>query len=219
MSTCVLNFDVINPRATAWAGEQSSAAIRGITSEARRAVRNIISRSFAEGIPHRQTARMLRSIIGLTDGQANAVMNLRQKLIAHPGRLIRAGGVPIRVPKAGFTEAMLQRRLNSYAKRLHNFRAYRIARHETMSAANAGQHQMWQQAQENGLLRKTQTKEWIVTPDDRLCEICAPLNGSVALLNEPFPDIGVQGPPAHIMCRCTMGLSTKVVPSIPGVVL
>ncbi len=209
MSTCVVNFDIFNPRAAAWAGEQSSAAIRGITAEARRAVRNIIARSFAEGIPHRQAARLLRSIIGLTEGQATAVMNLRKTLLANPGKLIRAGKVPIRVPKAGFTEAMLERRLKSYSRRLLNRRAYTIARNETMTAANRGQMQLWQQAQERNLLRKDTVKEWIITPDDRLCDICEPLSGSKALLNEDFSGIGVQGPPAHILCRCTMGLGLK----------
>ena len=209
MSTCVLNFDMINPRAQAWAGQRSATAVRGITAEARRAVRNILARGFAEGIPHGQMARMLRSVIGLTEGQANAVMNLRASILKNPGKLIRAGKVPIRVPKAGFTEAALERRLKSYSRRLLNRRAYTIARNETMTAANIGQHQLWQQAQEQRLLRSTQVKEWIVTPDDRLCEICEPLNGSAALLNEPFEDIGVQSPPAHILCRCTMGLSVK----------
>ncbi len=209
MSTCVLNFDMINPRAQAWAGQRSATAVRGITAEARRAVRNILARGFAEGIPHGQMARMLRSVIGLTEGQANAVMNLRASILKNPGKLIRAGKVPIRVPKAGFTEAMLERRLKGYARRLLNRRAYVIARNETMTAANIGQHQLWQQAQEQRLLRKDAVKEWIITPDNRLCEICEPLSGLKALLNEPFENIGVQGPPAHILCRCTMGLGTK----------
>ena len=209
MSTCVLNFDVTNPRAVGWAGQQSAKAVQGITAEARQAVRRVIARSFSEGIPHKQAARLLRSVIGLTEGQANAVMNLRATILKHPGRLVKAGRVPIRVPKKGFTEAMLQRRLHSYSRRLLNHRAYAIARNETMTAANIGQHQLWQQAQEQRLLRKDAVKEWIVTPDDRLCAICEPLNGLVAPLNEPFENIGVQGPPAHILCRCTMGIGTK----------
>lgn len=88
-------------------------------------------------------------------------------------------------------------------------RAETIARTETMKASNEGQSQAWGQAVQKGLLVGDEKKEWITTPDDRLCPICEPLDGQQVGLDEPFDVDGdqVDAPPAHPNCRCTMGLS------------
>lgn len=88
-------------------------------------------------------------------------------------------------------------------------RAEVIARTETMRASNEGQLEAWDQATEAGLLTGDESKEWIVTPDDRLCPICAPMEGETAGLAEDFDVDGdkIDGPPAHPNCRCTIGLS------------
>lgn len=88
-------------------------------------------------------------------------------------------------------------------------RADVIARTESMRAANEGQSQAWDQATEAGLLTGDEKQEWIVTPDDRLCPICEPLDGEQTGLDGTFKVDGVEidGPPAHPRCRCTIGLA------------
>jgi SPP1 gp7 family putative phage head morphogenesis protein len=87
-------------------------------------------------------------------------------------------------------------------------RAEVIARTEVMRASNAGQIEAWDQATEAGLLTGNESKEWIVTPDDRLCPICEPMDGVQVGLDEMFDVDGdqVDEPPAHPNCRCTIGL-------------
>lgn len=87
-------------------------------------------------------------------------------------------------------------------------RAEVIARTETMRASNEGQQEAWDQATESGLLTGDEKQEWIVTPDDRLCPICEPMDGVQVGLDELFDVDGdqVDGPPAHPNCRCTIGL-------------
>lgn len=89
-------------------------------------------------------------------------------------------------------------------------RADLIARTETIAASVNGQQEAWDQAVDDGLLTGDENQVWIVTPDDRLCEICEPLDGVEAPLGGVFesPD-GDQydGPPAHPRCRCAVGLS------------
>lgn len=87
-------------------------------------------------------------------------------------------------------------------------RAENIARTETMRASNQGQLEAWDQATEAGVLTGDEKKEWIVTPDDRLCPICEPMEGELAPLDGTFDVDGtrVDGPPAHPRCRCTVGL-------------
>lgn len=85
-------------------------------------------------------------------------------------------------------------------------RAERIARTETMRASNEGLLESWRQALDEELIEGDLKKEWITTPDDRLCPVCEPLDGEQVGVDETF-SVGVVTPPAHPNCRCTMGLS------------
>lgn len=89
-------------------------------------------------------------------------------------------------------------------------RAQTIARTETMKASNQGQKELWEQATEKGLLTGKEQQEWIVTPDDRLCDVCEPMDGETAPMDGQFrlnTGEDVDGPPAHPNCRCTIALS------------
>ena len=46
-------------------------------------------------------------------------------------------------------------------------------------------------------------KTWSTALDETVCEICEPLEGEIARVNEPF-SLGENQPPAHVNCRCTM---------------
>ena len=87
-------------------------------------------------------------------------------------------------------------------------RAELIARTETMTAANAGQQEAWDQAVEDGFLTGEEKQEWITTPDDKLCPICTDMDGEQVGLDEQFDVDGdlIDAPPAHPNCRCTIGL-------------
>jgi len=53
------------------------------------------------------------------------------------------------------------------------------------------------------------TKEWFTNVDDRVCEICEPLDGKVVDINEDF-DGGISEPPAHVNCRCWIQTRTRI---------
>lgn len=86
-------------------------------------------------------------------------------------------------------------------------RADLIAHHESMLAANEGQRQSWDQAVDAGLLTGTEKRTWIATADQVVCLICEELDGRVADLDGEYPDPGGDGPPQHLRCRCTEGIS------------
>jgi SPP1 gp7 family putative phage head morphogenesis protein len=203
-----MSFSMTNPEAVRWLQEHGGELVTGITKTTQQAIARILIRSFREGIPTREAARLIRPLIGLTEGHADAVFNLREAIRANPGKKIWAGRSPIRVPRGGATADFVARRSQQYASRLLNFRANMIARTEAITASNMGQQHLWQQAMEQGLITSEQTKEWIVTPDDRLCPICEELGGEVQLVEDSF-SVGVPSPPAHALCRCTMGLSSR----------
>jgi SPP1 gp7 family putative phage head morphogenesis protein len=214
-----LHFDLVNPESVRWAQTRAGELITGLADASREAVlgaiRSIIAASYTQGIPVPQVARLLREYIGLTPQYAEAVTRLRVEMLANPGRKLWAGRTAIRVPRDGASWDLIAKRSGEYARRLLNTRARVIARTETIAAANQGQLQLWRQAVQQRLLRGTEYKRWIVTPDDRLCPICEGLAGEEVPLEENF-SVGVDSPPAHAQCRCTFGLVRRraVLPGI-----
>ena len=95
-------------------------------------------------------------------------------------------------------------------------RAKLIAQTETMSAANGGARLAMQTAQTDGLLPPNARIEWIVTPDDRLCDRCRAMDRqTVPLINGAFTEPGKVGggvmyPPLHPRCRCTIAIAPDV---------
>ena len=58
-------------------------------------------------------------------------------------------------------------------------------------------------------------KTWYTNNDDLVCEICEPLDGMEVELDEGFTTAkdkreGLDGPPAHVNCRCWMRTTTKI---------
>ncbi len=88
-------------------------------------------------------------------------------------------------------------------------RAELIARNETFRAVAEGQRQAWDQAVGDGLLTGDEKRTWIVVGDDKVCPICDGLDGQTVGLDESYQGDGEEydGPPAHVNCRCTEGIS------------
>ena len=177
-------FDVANPEAIAWAERHAAELVTDITTEARAAIRAIVSDSFNSGMAPREQAKLIRATIGLTERDAGAVMKRQLKDLA-----------------SGMDSARATKRAEKYADKLLRSRSKTIARTEAMRASNEGQAQLWQQARAKGLLDSTAMKVWI-TADP--CPICAPLEGETVPMDGVF-SVG-QDPPLHPNCRCTIGL-------------
>lgn len=52
-------------------------------------------------------------------------------------------------------------------------------------------------------------KTWFTNNDDRVCDICGPLDGESVPMDEPFSS-GDDKPPSHVGCRCWIEYNTKV---------
>lgn len=210
-----LSFKLVNPRAVRWAEDHAARLIVGIDSETRKAIRSIVVRGQREGINVRSQAQLIREIVGLTNRDARAVDRFYTGLV-----------------QDGRKNADVMR--GRMARRLLRRRAENIARTETIRASNMGVQLTWRTAMDQGLLPQTARKVWIVTPDNRLCPLCAPLDGAVVGVAEPFQaDVEATGfkvtsqtgtdrieitdsrptrpftdltPPRHPSCRCAIGL-------------
>jgi SPP1 gp7 family putative phage head morphogenesis protein len=182
-------FDLTNPRAQVFAATQTATMVTEVTDATKESIRGIIQRGFSEHMTPQDVAKEIKQVVGLHSRQAQAVVNFRDRLVAD-----------------GVEGELLEKRVEKYAAAQLRHRAETIARTELMSASNAGQHELWSQAQEKGLLPHDQKRVWIATPDDRIDMECEALDGKETGLNEPFSG-GVMEPPLHPSCRCTTGLT------------
>ena len=163
-----LAFDIVDERAVAWAAEHAGQLIVEVNNETRLAVGDIVSTGLREGIAPRVQARQIKRIVGLTQRDAGAVARF------HQGALDNV------------SLAQADKMADRYRNRLLNRRAENIARTESLRAGNQGQLLAWDAAADQGLISRQSRKVLVVTPDSRLCPICAPLDGKTVALGEPF---------------------------------
>ena len=157
-----------------------------VVGEPIQATSEAINRAFQAQAPPVEAARRVKASIGLTRQQARAVD-------ARRAAMLEAGVDPSRITRAADVQAL------RYLKE----RASTIAETETMTGANEGTKQAWDQAARDGLLPPGQMVEWVVVPDDRLCPRCQPMAGGRVPVGQQFPG---GGPPLHIRCRCGIAL-------------
>lgn len=213
-----------NQRIASQLDQYSLNLVTQISEEARNSLREIISSGLRRGINPRQQARDIESMIGLTSRQVSAVQQYRQML--ESGNLRSAMDRALRdrrydrtllnaaTNRTSLQQAQIDRMVQRYIERQLKYRAEMIARTESIRAANGGMLEVWKQAKEQNLLPDTMRMFWIVSNDERTCEICKAIPGMNA--NRTGVPIGgifwlptgahVDQPPAHPNCRCTIGL-------------
>jgi SPP1 gp7 family putative phage head morphogenesis protein len=122
------------------------------------------------------------------------------------------------------TKEAIQQAVNTYAQTpgmtigqlekmlpFQGYRARRIAITETTnlyaSVENALGEKLMQQYPEVRV-----EKTWFTNNDDRVCEICGPLNGQTVEANAEYQgDLGAfYSPPAHPNCRCWHSVRTRI---------
>ena len=216
-----LVFDVTNPRALEVATSQSSRFIERLAGERAEAVRVVIARSFEEGIDARATARALRETVGLSGRNVDAVANYRRFLqdvarrpegalpkgvLKRLGRSNAFGSAAVRRSEQ-LSQTIINARVKEYSARLLRERALVLSRTEIQFASNQGQQLLWDQAVMEGRVSQEQKRQWIVS---RPCPICAPMEGQIRGMNEPFVSpfngASTDTPPIHPACKCGMGL-------------
>jgi hypothetical protein len=214
-------FDLNNQRAIDFLQAYTFNLIQGMSLAARKAIQDVITRAFQQGGHPYDQAREIRSSIGLTSQQAQAVQNYRDALESgNPSQIrdslsreLRDGRFDRSVLRAineqtTIPQARIDAMVDRYAARQLNYRAEMIARTETARASNAGQQEAWDQAVDQGLLDPAGTlKVWIAAAD--CCDDCADVADSDGVpLDEMFDtsEGPLDGPPLHPNCRCSMGL-------------
>jgi hypothetical protein len=151
-------YDGVSPRAVAASGNITSYLVRHVSESVQERLRQIISDQ-VEGIVTRDEARRrIRQQVGLLPQHAVAVQNLEASLLS-----------------SGVSVTQAQAQAAAYANRLLRYRAEMISRTEVARAASVGQQEYWEQLADDNFLPPNTLRKWIVTPDERLCEICGPM--------------------------------------------
>lgn len=214
-----MRFDLRNPYTADFIKDYDYRLIREIADDTRAGIKQVVSDAFEYGGHPYEQARIIRESIGLTQTQANAVDNFRSLLVNRDrdalSRALRDRRFDPTLDAAlgeaadrDLSDEQIGRMVDRYRERYVSMRAKTIARTETIRAANAGQQIAWRQAADKGFLDRHRARMgWMVTPDDRLCIICAAiplLNPNGIPLGGMFitPEGMISGPTAHPNCRC-----------------
>ncbi len=194
------SFDATRPEAAAWASVNSGVLVTEIIESQREAIRGYASQANLGQFTPREAARGMRDVVGLTSRQSGWVQNFRDKQI---GRIMGTGKT--------FDQAYAasEKATTRYHNRIHRYRTETIARTETLKASNAGRNLAWDQGLAEGFIDPNAVKEWSTSEDERVCKLCAPLNGRRVPIKGTFPE---GDPPRHPSCRCTV-LLTDAIPS------
>ncbi len=189
------SFTSTDPFSVVAAQTETAKLVTSVTNETRQAIRDVITKSIQDGVTPKDTAKLLRDVVGLNSQQSMAVYNLWQKL-----------------DKQGASNIVKDKATAAYGEKLLRYRTETIARTEIMRAQNLGQRAAWNDAVAKGHIGAQSSKVWIVALDDRLCPLCEGQSGEVVPLDGVFSG-GVSEPPLHPRCRCTVGLVPSAVPA------
>lgn len=186
-------YDPTVIRATALAREQSSRLITVITETQREMIRNLLASGNDANLTVQQIAANIRGQIGLTRQQQIWMTNLERRL-----------------REAGATGDRLEKLLERKRKIYHRMRSMNIARSETAMMWNKAGLETFKSAHRSGALGidRDALKTWNTAGDERVCNICGPLDGETVPVDENYPG-GYEHAYAHPQCRCTDSYSTK----------
>lgn len=186
------SFDMRNPAAVQWASQHVGENIRQVNQASKDGIRQILTDAQQYGGHSYETARQIRQFIGLTDRQISGILKYQGKL-----------------DEEGRPKAQVDRMVDAQIRRKIRARANTIARTETIAASAAGQQLHWEDQMSKGYLNNNEMeKVWIVTPDDKLCPICAAMGDERTAIDGTFT-FGGKAPPRHPNCRCAIGLEEK----------
>lgn len=189
-----------------WTNNHAAQFVTSVTRDQITAMREVIKRATQlHDMNVDELARAIRPMVGLDYRQAIANENFYKSLID--------SGVK---PKKALEMSI------KYSARQNRHRAMRIARTELIFSYNQGSYYGTKQAQEQGLLGEVQ-KVWCTAADERVCEICGPLEGVSIAMDDDFDfktkliEPGIKRvPPAHPHCRCTV-LYKEISPPLQSV--
>lgn len=162
-------------------------------------VRNVIRDGWNKEIPPEKLYRNIKAVVPLDKQRIQSYLKYEHKLIKDENLAARFPKTP---EGAKAWQQEIARLMAKKHQQLLLDRGRTIGRTESINLANEGSRQMYERAAEqNPLLREGYELEWVVTPDDRLCDHCRVMNRERCPFNGTFKN-GSRRPTLHPRCRC-----------------
>lgn len=224
----VVTYDGTNERAVAQLRANRARMVQGLREEARDAITDVLVEGTSQGLNPRQQAQGIRDSIGLTPKQAEWVRSYRRRLetldrgaLGMELRDARYDGTVDKAIKAGkpLTAKQVDKMVERYYQRALRYRAEVIARTEALRAVNAGSHEMYQQAVEDGTLdADLLVYTWHAGSAPRTRESHIAMRGQKRAHGQPFTSgngyslryPGDPDAPASEVANCRCAVSTRV---------
>lgn len=209
----VLRFDMSNPRAEAQIAQYAGRLISRITTDTMQAARTVILDGYQKGHHpnrigldlagriNRATGRREGGILGVTTSQAEAAINLRERLMSgDPAEMRKVLAMNLRDKRFDRTilkhieegtpvpADMVSRMYGRYADNAVKLRGEMVARTETGKAVHAASHEAFQEGLEKtGYTEQAVTRIWRTAGDNKVRHTHEEMNGQeVRGLSEPF---------------------------------
>lgn len=193
-----LDFKTTNPKALLAAERQAADLLTSVNVETKQTIRNLVARAYKEQVSPRDTAKLIRSVIGLNDRQSTALFNYRAGLV-----------------EDGRAADQVERMTERYGNKLLRQRADMIAQNEIHRASVRGQKDLWKEGIQEGRINAgTARRIWIANSGAcDWCEAVESLNADGVPVDGQYvtPDGDmIDGPEdSHVGCRCSEGLDMQ----------
>lgn len=173
-----------NPSASKWLEDYGASEVKYIDESQRESIRGVLSQGYKENLSYEAQADYIKQFIGLDPNRADQLYNYATDLYSQ-----------------GLNDSEVWKLLETRGQELLKERADIIALNETISASNEGVRATFQEAQDQGIIGDDWVREWGVTDDEALCDECSGYDGMQAVIGNQYEN-GLDGPPAHVNCRC-----------------
>jgi hypothetical protein len=219
-------FDLYDEKTQARLRQAQDDLIQQIEDTSRDTIEQIIISGAQDGLGPDEIVGDIRDMIGLTDRQAQAVLNYESMLRdLDPDALVRRlrnGLYDDQLQEAidnddDLSEAAIVAMTGDYLDNFLDYRAEMIAQTEATRAASAGLQDAYAQAIDRGVFPSDAVRQfWQIAGDEKTCEICqscADMNEDGVAIDEPFDSIdGPQDAPPdpHPSCRCSLEIVTDL---------
>ena len=219
----VFNFDMFDRATQEELRNMQDSLIVGLLQDARDAIETIVLDGARNGLSAAAIVDDIRDMIGLTDTQAQAVLNFRSMLQSLDRdaltRQLRNTAFDAEILSAirndtALADVQIARMVSDYESNYLDYRAATIAQTESVRAVNAGLHGAYQQAIDRGALPSDAVRrEW------RLGDMPCPVCESIPDMNPGGVDVGeaftsiegeVSDPPVHPNCMCHVDYITDI---------
>ena len=188
-----IGFNVRNPTIIEAARNISVDLSTNLSQTSQKILDKVIGDAMEGIVTRREAVKIIESRVGLLPTHSDAVDRYYDTLI-----------------QSGATKANAKKLADKYADRLLRYRANTIARTEIARATGIGQAEFWRQAVADGSLPPDAKRVWTTSYDERVCEICGPMNNIEVGIFEQWltPNGFVDYPSAiHPNCRCSQGIA------------